>query len=434
VSDYEARKAAALDALAEGDAERAFRELRWALTDGHAGDVDAARLADGLGVLARIIVAMGDRELAERCAAASVAIGDDTALYELGYQLIEAGLPGIAATVLRRCLALVPGTEAVVTELVAALERDLRYGDARAVLEAHPELRAESFLCRYLYAYDAAMSGDLAVTRAVGPTLVPRDDGERFMAERIAAIVGRADRVSGVCPLDATDLRGWHYVITGGVLLHRSAHGYADGMRGRYAWLQDSLARVRTGLERLRDALAAWGISPPCVYAPPGRDHEVLAAAASLVLGVPGTPWPAVGLPAPGLVVVYDLATVPWRDLERLVDRRPGQILYAHASPWTEDAGVAPDLTTLLHQSLVAPWSERLVLADAAGPRTRPADDRPPELIASEVPGTSGLDAAETEHDDLPGLAALIAAAGAPVVGRRERLWAGSPVASNRFL
>lgn len=373
-----------------------------------------------------------DRELAERCAAASVAIGDDAALYELGYQLIEAGLPAIAATVLRRCLALVPGSEPVVTELVAALERDLRYRDARDLLAAHPELCASSFLCRYLYACDAAMSGDLSITRAIAPTLIGRDAGERFMADRIADIVARADRVAAAAPLDGTDLRGWHYVLTGGLLLHRSAHGFDDGMRGRYAWLQDSLARIRTGLDRLQTVLSRWSVAPPCLYAPPERDDEILAEAASRLLGIPRAPWPAVGVPAPGLVVIYDLARCAWHHVERLVDRRPGQLVYAHASPWTDDSGVAPDITTLLHQSLVAPWAERLVLAD--GPRTRAADDRSPEVIASEVPGTPGLDPEETGFDDLPGLEALIAIAGAPPVGRRERLWAGSPVLSNRFL
>jgi hypothetical protein len=431
VSDYQARKEAALAALAEGDPERAFREFRWAIAD-RDGGLPPEQLADGLGVLARIVVAMGDRELAERCAAASVAIGDDATLYELGYHLIEAGLPAIAATVLRRCLALVPGSEPVVTELVAALERDLRYRDARDLLAAHPELRAENFLCRYLYAYDAAMSGDLAITRAVAPTLIGRDDGERFMADRISAIVARADRVTGVTPLDDADLRGWHYVLTGGLLLHRSAHGFDDGMRGRYAWLQDSLDRIRTGLDRLRAVLTAWAVTPPCIYAPPERDDEILAEAASRLLGLPRAPWPAVGLPAPGLVVIYDLSRCAWHHVERLIDRRPDQLLYAHASPWTDDSAVAPDITMLLHQSLVAPWAERLVLAD--GPRTRPADDRSPAAIASEVPGTPGLAAEETAVDDLPGLEALIAAAGAPLVGRRERLWAGSPVLSNRFL
>jgi hypothetical protein len=108
-------------------------------------------------------------------------------------------------------------------------------------------------------------------------------------------------------------------------------------------------------------------------------------------------------------VVAYDLDRVEWKDLERLVERRPDQILYAHAASWTEDGPVAPDLVTLLHQHLVAP-----------------------PLTAEEISAAPPIVADHT--DDLAGLDALVAAVGAPAPARRERLWAGSPVLSNRFV
>ncbi len=418
MTDYSTLREQALAKLEAGDAEAAFQEFRWAVWYRRDERVAPDRLADALGVLARIVVAMGHRDLADVCARVSTDVQDPDALYELGYQLIEAGLHGVAATVLRQCLDVVPGSEQVLAELVAALERLLLYDDARLLLAAHPRLVEDSFLIRYLYAYDAAMSGDLATTRRLAPGLMPADDTQKFMAARIAHILERASRVHGVAPLDGHDLRGWHYVLTGGVLLHRSPHGFDDAMRGRYAWLQDSHALVRAGLDRLRAALAAWGIAPPCVYTPPGRDHEILGEAAARIAGVPRMPWPAVGVPAPGLVVAYDLAQVEWRDLERLVERRPGQLIYAHASVWTEDGPVAPDLTMLLHQSLVPPWG---AIGDV-------------DAVAAEVVEAEPLHGDDLARDDLTGLDALVAAAGAPPVGRRERLWAGSPVPSNRFL
>lgn len=436
-ADYAARRDAALGRLADGDADGAFHEFRWSLWYRSGEHIEPERLAEALGVLARIVVAMGHRELAELCARVSTDVQDPDALYELGYQLIEIGLPAIAVTVLRRCLDVVPGSEQVITELVAALERMLLYPDARVILAAHPRLVEDSFLCRYLYAYDSAMSGDLTTTRALAPGLTPTDDTQRFMAARITQILERAERAALVTSLDDRDLRGWHYVLTGGLLLHRSAHGFDDAMRGRYAWLQDNHAQVRTGLDRLRVTLARWEVTPLCVYAPPGRDHEIVAEAAARMLGVERVPWPAVGIPAPGLVVAYDLAQVPWRDLERLVERRAGQVLFAHASLWTEDGPVAPDVTTLLYQSLVPPWGARLMVdgAPGAGPaRPAPPDDRPVEAIADEVLAASGLGGDDLAHDDLVGLDALITAAGPPGPGRRERLWAGSPVSSNRFL
>ena len=69
-------------------------------------------------------------------------------LYSLGYALIELGLPDVAACALSRANALTPGEQPIVTELVAALERDGRNQEACEVLRAEPQLCEESFVCR----------------------------------------------------------------------------------------------------------------------------------------------------------------------------------------------------------------------------------------------------------------------------------------------
>lgn len=434
---YAARRTTALAQLAAGDAEAALREFRW--TVWYPRVVPPDELVDALGVLGRIFAALGRTELAERAAHASVDPLDPDGLYDLGYHLIEEGLPAIAATVLKRCLEVVPGSEQVVTELCAALERHLAYADARRVLEAHPALVEQRFLCRYLLAYNAAMSGDLATPRKLLPALVPEEPIHEGMAARIAALVARADRVTGATPLDPRDLRGWHYVVTGGLLTHLSPHGRDEGMHGRYAWLQDSIGRVRAGLEHLRAVLAAWGETPACVYAPPGRDHEAVAGAAAALLGVPQAPWPMVGTPAPGLVVVYDLATLSGAEIERLIERKDEQLLYAHAACWTEDFPVAPEIVTVLYQSLVAPWAAQLTIApagDGARTQTTAPDPRDAAELADAIAGATVGEGDEegAPDDDRPALLALAAAVGRPVRGRRERWWAGGPVTSNRFV
>jgi hypothetical protein len=436
--DYEEDRRAALAALDGGEAgaEAAFQRFRWHLWYPVAAPFAPARLAEALELFARIIEGLGDRELAAAVARAAADVHDPDALYDAGYALIDAGLPAVAATVLGRCLEIVPGSEDVVTELSASLERCLRYADAQKLLAGHPHLIASSFLCRYLLAYNAAMAGDLATTRAHADELAraSADDNEHVMAARITGFVARADRAAPVTPLDAFDLRGWHYVLTAGVLAHRSPYGFDEPMHGRYAWLQDSLARVRTGLERLREALAAWQIEVPCVYALPGRDHEIVGLAAAKLVGAPLAPWPAVGVPAPGLVVIYDLAAVGPRELERLVERRAEQIVYAHACPWTQDGAVAPDVVTLLYQSLVPPWGARMVVDPATGAaRTQEPDAREPSVIADEIAASPGLEADERACDDPASWAGLLRAAGPPALGRRERLWAGSPVSSSKF-
>jgi hypothetical protein len=204
-------------------------------------------------------------------------------------------------------------------------------------------------------------------------------------------------------------------------------------MHGRYAWLADSLPRVAAGLERL--AALVRGLELPCVYAPPGRSHEILARAAAAKLGLPLAPWPAVGVPAPGLVVLYDLAELAPADIERLAPRRPDQVVFAHASPWTHDSPIAPDVTTLLYQSLVPPWGEStLIDPETQEVRRTAADERSAEDVAAELVASEGLDAAELAADEPARWEALVARAWPPPAGgRRPRLRAGGPVSSSRF-
>jgi hypothetical protein len=150
----------------------------------------------------------------------------------------------------------------------------------------------------------------------------------------------------------------------------------------------------------------------------PGRDHEILARAIAKRLELPLAPWPAIGTPAPGLVVAYDLGTIASPDLARLTQRKDGQLFFAHASPWTRDVPIAPDVTTLLYQSLVQPWE---------------TDTRAVEEIAADLLASPGLDAEERTADEPAKWSMLLERAWPPTQGMRARWWAGGPVASNRF-
>jgi hypothetical protein len=430
MSDDEAR--AIEDAIGTVDDQDAFARVRARLGWPAGKSIGPAELPRWMNILAELAHRRGATQLADIAVQAVRDPDSPDRLYDLGYALIDAGAPAIAATILWRCLALVGESEDVVCELVSALESALAYDDALAILVQHPTLRQHSFLCRYLYAFNAAMTGRLDLTREVQPQLDPDSPETEHMAATIAGILARADRVAGACPLDTRDLRGWHYVLTGGVLLHQSPYGFDEPMHGRYAWLADSVARVATGLERL--AQLARPLALPCVYAAPDRSSEILAHAAAARLAIPVAPWPAIGVPAPGLVVVYDLAELAPEQLGRLAERRPEQILYAHASPWTADSPIAPDVTTLLAQTVVPPWGESMLV----DPETRevgasPADGRAPEAIAADIASSTGLDAAELAADEPVRWQALVARAWPPEPGPRSRLWAGGPVPSSRF-
>lgn len=426
-------EALAIERMIEaGDDHAAFGKLRQCVGWPSGKTLTTGELPRWLGLVAELAGRRGAEQVKELAIAAVHDPDSPDQLYDLGYALIDAGAPDIAASILWRCLSLVGESEEVVCELVSALESALAYPDALAVLTEHAALRTRSFLCRYLFAFNAAMSGRLDLMREILPVLDPDSPEAEIMAGTIAAIAARADRVAGATPLDPLDLRGWHYVLSGGLLIHQSPYGFEEPMHGRYAWLADSLARIATGLDRLGTLIA--GLDLPCVYAPPGRGHEIVALAASRKLGLPIAPWPAIGVPAPGLVVVHDLADLVDTDAARLVQRRDGQILFAHACPWTEDSPVAPDVTTLLYQTLVAPWGQVTEL----DPETREVRSSSPDLrtadaIAEEIAASPGLDDGELVSDQPERWTALVGAAWPPAPGPRSRLWAGGPVPSNRF-
>lgn len=395
-------------------------------------DLRRPELTVGLVALAKLATTRGAVQLAELAEAVIRDPDSPDGLYQLGYALIDAGAPEVAATVLWHCLALVGDSEEVVCELVSALESALAHQDAFEVLDRHEALRARSFLPRYLYAYNAAMTGQLDIVRATLPSLDPTSPETVGLHATIAGIVERADRVAGVTPLDARDLRGWHYVLSGSLVMHHSPYGYDEPMHGRYAWLADSLPRVAYGIDRLAQLIAPLNL--PCVYAPEGRDHEILAEAIAKRAGLPRAPWPAIGVPAPGLVCVYDLAKLPAAHLAQLEHRREGQVLFAHATSWTVDAPLAPEVTTLLYQSLVPPWGESTVVTPEGEVTRTPPDDRPIDEIADDIARAAPLDEADRADEELPRWDALVARVWPARPGPRSRLWAGGPVPSSRFV
>src|SRR4051812_40320165 len=211
------------DALAQGETMLAAGDARGALAHvrAHLGwprGKDLAELDGWMQLLGDVAGKLGASGLEEVAKAAVRDPDSPDRLYDLGYALIDAGAPAIAAAVLWHCLALVGDSEEVVCELVSALESALAYRDAFALLDEHAALRARSFLCRYLHAFNAAMIGELDVTRAALAHLAPDSPESEGLAETIRNICARADQIAGAAPLDARDLRGWHYVLSGGLL------------------------------------------------------------------------------------------------------------------------------------------------------------------------------------------------------------------------
>src|SRR5215813_747268 len=402
---------------------------------------------DAFRLLARIATALSGKRLAEISGRAAAGLDDPQTLYELGYALIENKLYGFAATVLSRADAKSPKQERIVTELVYALEHLWNNVEACRRLRASG-LVESSQVCRYLLAFHSVKSGDLAEARRLLPLLSAETADQLAMAKRIEGMLARADTVRGGTSLDARDLRGWHFVLNGAILLHLSPFGFDEGMQGRYAFLQDSPELCLEGIRRLSVALEAMDLHPPCVFVVAERESSILGHAVAKVLNLPTAAWhhDADGKSAPeeaGLIAVYDLSTLERPTLVSLSSHRPGQILFAHASCWTEDPPFAADLTTYLYQTNASPWGKRMRVDPQTRavmheePRREPAEELASEIVSARLQSDA------LQPDDLDALrrlghsASLLPEEGPGATqagGIRRTQWAGSPVKSSYFL
>ncbi|MFW9992055.1 MAG: hypothetical protein ACFFD4_08325 [Candidatus Odinarchaeota archaeon] len=398
---------------------------------------------DVLALFERVVTTIFNEQLGELVRKVIDDPDDVQALYDLSYELYEIRLYGIAATLLSRADKILPRDEKIVTELVSNFEALMMNHEACNVLSDAGELLASSDLCRYLLGFNRVMTGNVDEARKILPTIQNSTDGDiRFMAERLEWMISRALVLKEVRSLDDKDLRGWHVVLNGSFLLHLSPFGL-DVMNGRYAYISDSYSLCRQGIERLKEVLSSAEVEIPCIYYLPNRSSRILAMAASKIFKKPIREWNESNHKLTGLIIVYDLNEINAGEiLERLAVHRPGQVLWAHASCWTNPFPFAPDVTTFLYQQNVSPWGAGRIFYNRKSTNVEftEANESPEEEIISWIVNAE----ADAEYlNDLDDLLSMISplkemrSNGKPGIfrskGKRLRQRLGSPVSSNRF-
>jgi hypothetical protein len=432
----------AQDLLAAGDVPGLLRHLR---VHGEALPLgEVAQLVEGAARLA------GFDDLAQ--AAAAVAAGGDgsgtknaPALYDFGYECIERGIGYLAVRPLERALDLAPDATPVLSELATALERDGQHVRAVTVLEEHES--AMRWPQRFQYVYNALMAGNLEkAAESFGRLPEPEDTAWTPAREKVRRMLARAAVVRAVTSLDRQDLRGWHYVLTGGVLGRLSPYGFDVGMAGRWAFVSDSVQGCAAALQRLRLIFAATGTAPELAAALPDRSSQILGAAAAMTFGLPTAEFDPGKPTAHTLVVAYDLTGTDPSAVAALRERAPGQILFERATCWTDPPRVTADVSGLLGQVVVPPWAAQLRRLDDGTLGQGPADDRPVEAVAAEiVHATPEQDDGDgnTPPDPDEGLRRFVEAITATGAHERDGGWLGGireyipdagPVPSNRFM
>jgi hypothetical protein len=299
---------------------------------------------------------------------------------------------------LARALELAPDAAPVLSELVAALEHDGQHARAVVVLEEHESVM--QWLHRFQYVYNALMAGDLEkAAEGFGRLPEPEDAAWTPAREKVRRMLARAGIARAVTSLDGQDLRGWHYVLTGGVLASLSPYGFDVGMAGRWAYVSDSAGGCAAALQRLTLILDAAGTAPELVALLPDRSSRILGAAAAATLGLPATDFDPGKPAAHSLVVAYDLTETDPSAVAALRERAPGQILFERATCWTDPPRVTADVSGLLGQAVVPPWAAQMRRLDDgavgqgrhATARSRPSPPRSPAPRPSRTRATAKL-------------------------------------------
>lgn len=429
--------------LVGGDARAAFSTIRPAL-DYPAAQLDgAAAITAAFDGFARIAGAIAGAELAAVLQAVAAGPDDPNALYQAGFALYEQQLFGIAATVLARADRLAPRQPRILSELAAALEGAMRYGDAALAVDASGLAESDPLLA-YLSGYNWIMVGEIDRAAARLPVLADvRDDTLVHMRDALGGMVRRAQAVrSAGIDLGEHALTAWHAILNGTLLMHESPFGYDEPMRGRYAMVADSPGLMHEGIDRLGRILRALALAPERVIRAPDRASSILAAAVGRAFDRPVVDWSAED--QRGLVVVWSLEELDAPALLRaMFAHRPGQILFAHASNWVTPFGYAPDVTTLLGQTITHPFTGGALRVDPATQQVVPAqpDLRDDATLAAAILAASIDSPSQTPIEPVLAIARALAELPSAdrlglgrTTGNRLRQRAGSPVHSARFL
>ncbi len=431
-----AKLAEARASLAGGDATAAWRTVRGVFA--HPAVLSDVDLAASLAVFADVARRIAGDDFADKIAALAKKLDDVELLYAVGYDAYEHQIFDVAATVLLRANRLQPGSARIVSEAAGALENMLRYDEAATLLDASGLAEREP-ICIYLHGYCSLMTG----RRDPAAAAVDRLNGvstEPFVGMRrlLAAMVARTDALAS--QLDDAALTAWHMALNGTLLLHESPHGYPTPMRGRCALIGDSAGLMRQGLTRLRDVV---DVVPARIVHGPDRASRILGLAAAQLFDRPAAPWCAGTSLDNALVVVWTLdAAGDASFTSALSAHEPGQLLYAHGSDWVNPFPFAPDVTTVLYQTMMHPWTGgALIFDEKTGTRSAEPDTRSDEVLAAAIvagaesdDSMSKLELVRSVRDAVRGLRDEDAAGMFRTSGLRARQRAGSVVPSARFL
>lgn len=293
---------------------------------------------------------------------------------------------------------------------------------------------ASPFMKGYLAAFDAMLAGHVEEAQRAFDTLPEAaSSADAFMASRIERMLLRHGVAADLCALDERDVRGWHYVLTGSILLHVAPDepaGHSRSRHGRYTYLEDSDALILECLAKLEGVLEALGLPASPMVAFDQQHSRIVGLAAGTQLVA--KPAMLLETDAPALLVAYDMASLIEPVRKHYTFHRPGQLLYAHSASATTEPKPAPDFLGVLYERRVSPWSRHAITEPdrpdlPAGP---PSEDD--ATLAQRIIDQPISDEQLADLGDIVALAVVAQSCDALEAtredGQREPLWKQGPV------
>ncbi len=433
-----------LDFLAKSDHEQSYHILKGLFY--YPGSVRSEPLwSDALQLFLKQVKAWEDETLEDLLESIIDDPTNTDALFDLAYELYEQQAYGIAATILKKADEIKPDNAKIVDELVSNLEALMLNKEACNILLNAKKSLENNEMTRYLNGYNHLMIGNIEVPTKMLPTIQDSiDETIKFTAESLKGMLDRVNVLKKTRPLDNRDLRGWHMVLNGTILLHYSPFALHEGMHGRYAYISDSPSLCKDGINRIKEVIKYLNLDIHQVIALPDRSSQILALATSKILNLPLVEYLELDKEQEGLIVAYDFEEVGNEEiLRKLRYHSKGEVLWVHASCWTYPFLYAPDITTYLYQNNASFWGGERISVNIETNKigyTDP-DGSPIEDIASEIINAKIDDEYVQDFDDLllltKNLSELEGYSKAGIhkeEGIRLRQRLGSPVPSNRFM
>lgn len=351
---------AANQAALAGDTMGAIEAAREALLSSQALTASAWERCDALTAMGPVWSRCFSAEVLALVAALSPESGADdfTAVAE---RVSDTGRHGIAGALYAMAASADGHSVARWLAATQALDAAGEHATALAVLEQCPPSVVVDPSLVEARAWQALLSRDVASAQEFADALDPQRDG----AARLQAALARAQTLGRTGPLAVDDLRAWHMVMTGGVLLRVAPGDKGDGsFNGRFAAHQDGPSVALEAVRKVAYALGVLDMTMANVFFYADWPSAVLAHAIGKVFGrMPK----ALEFPCaePGLIVVNDLEVLTEVQREALAQRHPQQVLWNHAACHTRNQALAGDFTTFLCAVNDTPWK---LAADGAPP------------------------------------------------------------------